>query len=570
MSKPVKDKEPHPDDLIPNDVRDPSTGIWYKKGKFMGKGGFARCYELTDQTTQKMFAGKIVPKTLLQKPHHRDKMTLEIQIHRDVRHQHIVGFHSYFEDKDFVYILLELCRNRSLMELQKRRKAITEMEARYFLKQIVEACVYLHNRNIIHRDLKLSNVFINSNMEIKVGDFGLATRIDFQGQKKKTLCGTPNYLAPEILMKKGHSFEVDTWSVGCIVYTLLVGHPPFETTKLADTYDKIKKNDYKIPDRLSNSAKHLIELMLKPNPLQRPTMRAILAHEFFTSGHLPSHLPTSCLTMAPRQVGEPVRKPLVVVNTNNDGAAQNQLTGDEEAPEAVPQDHWLGDLYNQLNTMISALGPSKVTASNDHAEDPNQSPMVWVAKWVDYSDKYGLGYQLNDNSFGVLFNDSTKILLANDGNNMQYINREGQEHYFSFKDHPESMNKKITLMEYFRNYMQENLVKTGENLNPRDTVAMQRLPWMRSWFRSRSAINMHLTNGTVQINFFNDHMKMILCPLMHAITIIYPDKTARTFKMSSLTEHGCTKELNERITYARMICDKMISCKSAGSGRLRI
>lgn len=151
----------------------------------MGKGGFARCYELIDQTTKHVYAGKIVPKTLLQKPHHKDKMTLEIQIHREVRHQHIVGFHTFFEDEQNVYVLLELCTNRSLMELQKRRKAITEPEARYFLKQIVEACVYLHGRNIIHRDLKLSNVFINDKMDVKVGDFGLATKIDHVGQKKK-------------------------------------------------------------------------------------------------------------------------------------------------------------------------------------------------------------------------------------------------------------------------------------------------------------------------------------------------------------------------------------------------
>lgn len=351
------------------------------------------------------------------------------------------------------------------------------------------------------------------------------------------------------------------------MYTLLVGHPPFETSKLTDTYAKIKANEYNIPCRISQPARDLISLMLKPNPTDRPSMSSILQHKFFRTGFLPAGLPTSCLTMAPRTLGESVRKPLIEVQHEANQIPQ-QLK-DEEPPEAVPQDHWLSDLYGQLSRMIASFGPAKITANNDHAEDPNQSPMIWVAKWVDYSDKYGLGYQLNDNSFGVLFNDSTKILLYADGENMQYIDRDGVEHYFSFKQHPEPMRKKITLMEYFRNYMQENLVKTGENLTGRE-AAMQRLPWMRSWFRSRSAINMHLTNGTVQINFFCDHMKMILCPLVHAITIIYPDKSARTFKMNSLVEHGCTKEFQERVGYARSICEKMISCKSAGSGRLKL
>ncbi|ELU08789.1 hypothetical protein CAPTEDRAFT_99586, partial [Capitella teleta] len=107
---------------------------------FIHQGGFARCYELTDVATKKIYAGKIVAKTLLTKPHQREKMTQEINIHRGVNHKHIVGFHGFFEDEDNVYILLELCRRRSLMELHKRRRNITEPECRYFVHQIVSAC----------------------------------------------------------------------------------------------------------------------------------------------------------------------------------------------------------------------------------------------------------------------------------------------------------------------------------------------------------------------------------------------------------------------------------------------
>lgn len=232
---------------IPDIVIDPGNGKRYLKGRFLGKGGFAKCYELTDADTKEIFAGKIVPKSLLVKQHQKDKMTQEISIHRSVSHKHIVKFHSFFEDMDNVYILLELCRRRSLMELHKRRKAVTEPEARYFVRQVILACQYLHNTKIIHRDLKLGNLFINDEMEVKIGDFGLATRVDYDGERKRTLCGTPNYIAPEVLGKKGHSFEVDVWSLGCILYTLLVGKPPFETSCLKDTYMKIKKNEYHVP-----------------------------------------------------------------------------------------------------------------------------------------------------------------------------------------------------------------------------------------------------------------------------------------------------------------------------------
>ena len=95
-------------------------------------------------------------------------------------------------------------------------------------------------KSIIHRDIKLANIFINDNYEIKIGDFGLAAKIDFEGEKKKTICGTPNYIAPEILEgKTGHSYEVDIWSLGVIIYTLIIGKPPFETPDVKTTYKKI-------------------------------------------------------------------------------------------------------------------------------------------------------------------------------------------------------------------------------------------------------------------------------------------------------------------------------------------
>lgn len=132
-----------------------------------------------------------------------------------------------------------------MMELHKRRKTITEPETRFYMKHILCGVLYLHEKNIIHRDLKLGNLFLNDDLHVKIGDFGLAAQINFDGERKKTLCGTPNYIAPEILNKRGHSFEVDIWSIGCIMYTLLIGHPPFETNSLKETYAKIKKCEYK-------------------------------------------------------------------------------------------------------------------------------------------------------------------------------------------------------------------------------------------------------------------------------------------------------------------------------------
>ena len=117
-------------------------------------------------TKNDIWAGKIVPKSLLVKPHQREKMAQEITLHKTLNHPYVVKLDNFFEDSNFVYIILELCRRRSLMELHKRRKAITEPETRYFMRQILLGVEYLHEQKIIHRDLKLGNIFLNDEMEV--------------------------------------------------------------------------------------------------------------------------------------------------------------------------------------------------------------------------------------------------------------------------------------------------------------------------------------------------------------------------------------------------------------------
>ncbi|CAF2103825.1 unnamed protein product [Rotaria magnacalcarata] len=628
---------------IPNVIIDPRTRAQYSKGKFLGKGGFARCYELIDVTTGQTFAGKVVPKSMLIKPHQKEKMQQEVTIHQSLNHKHIVQFFSYFEDENNVYIILELCRRRSLMELHRRRKTVTEPETRYFVKQIVEACIYLHDKRIIHRDLKLGNLFLNDQMEIKIGDFGLATRIENETDRKRTLCGTPNYIAPEVINKKGHSYEVDVWSLGCILYTLLLGKPPFETSSLKDTYSKIRKNDYLIPEnRISRESVLLIQRCLRHEPYDRPTMSQIYLDPFF-SGFTPATLPTSVCTVAPRySVMPPMHPPQqpIVINPSKTIASNMQqlqqrrpfteqqqneqaliasrhqqvvtlpapilmneratdihglggrvasavpsqadivlssqmtrqltgLDGQTFVPtsgtnEEVNDDLHLGiDLQRQLEHLIQMKPNEKLDKREDEAEDPASAPMLWISKWVDYSDKYGLGYQLCDDSVGVLFNDSTRLIMTAGGaENLQYIDREGYEHLCTMKDYSDQLKKKVTLLKYFTSYMDEHLLKAGAAHAPRPGDELSRLPFVKSWFRTRNAIVFYLSNGTLQINFFQDHTKVILCPLMSAVTYINEHREIRTYRLAALEQCGCSKQLFTRIKYAKSMIDRILAAKS--------
>lgn len=470
-------------------------------------------------------------------------MSQEISIHRSIKSKHVVEFYSYFEDKEHIYIILEICNKRSLMEMHKRRKVITEPEVRYFTRQIAQGCKFLHENRIVHRDLKLGNLFINDFMEVKVGDFGLATRIGSHGERKMTLCGTPNYIAPEVLTKKGHSYEVDVWSLGCIVYTLLVGKPPFETNDLKETYRKIRHNDYSVPSHIPHDAKQFIDKMLQSNPDKRPTMQQILDDPYLLRNYVPSRLPTSCLTTAPRfdqgrlsimptEYPSPqvTRRPLIAQDLNHVSPRQavksqpgshrlvkgdppktsnntakpainynppksNLLKADNL--QAVECKNYLSELKVQLDNLLKFPDLKSVEDMGFESQDPAASPIFWVSKWVDYTDKYGIGYQLCDNSTGVVFNDQTRIILMSDEQTLQYVDRAGTEQFLSYNTNDRSMFKKITLLKYFKNYMNEHLLKTGEKVSDADCIA--RLPYLKSWFRTRHAIVFFLTNGSLQV-----------------------------------------------------------------------
>ncbi|KAK6746935.1 hypothetical protein RB195_000278 [Necator americanus] len=562
---------------VPEKIFDKERAITYIRGKFLGKGGFARCYELTNSSTNEIFAGKIVSKTLLIKPYQREKMTQEVQIHRSLSHPHV------------------LCARRSLMELHKRRRAVTEPEARYFTHQVCLAVDYLHDKKVIHRDLKLGNLFLNGELQVKIGDFGLATTVDNDGERKKTLCGTPNYIAPEVLDKKGHSFEVDVWAIGCILYTLLFGRPPFETKSLKETYSRIKLNQYRVPSNASQTAAHLIQNLLAADPAKRPTVKQVLAHDFFRSGFMPTRLPISCLTMAPKfnrhsEVGVTAQLdrhavPAGVLSPKQ-LVKQDLMTGHVRALNAVPEnkavdgdridrgialakvpeDGYLSELYEQISSLLSARVPERQLRVEDEA--PEAMPIFWISKWVDYSDKYGIGYQLCDNSVGVLFNDSSKLVLDEAGNELTYIEKNEKENYYGIDCYPDSLSKKVTLLKYFRTYMNEHLIKAGAHVVKKDGDDLARLPVLRYWFRTRSAIVLHLSNGTLQINFFEDHTKTIVCPLMGAITYIDEQRNFRVYKLSHLQTYGCTTALLSRLRYVKTMVERLMTSTSTRPGSI--
>lgn len=215
----------------------------------------------------------------------------EVALHKKLQHPNILSLFHFFEDDDRVYLVMELCSHGEIYSLLKRRRddnggTLSENESRAILRDVVAGLRFLHSKGIIHRDLKLSNILLSETGQAKIADFGLAVLTEFSevDSRERTICGTPNYLAPEILNKKNYGRGADIWSLGCLLFSFLTGRPPFDSPDLPQTFDRVKRLDYQIPDHLSPSARDLITRLLSGDPAHRPTFDQIIWHPFFNPG----------------------------------------------------------------------------------------------------------------------------------------------------------------------------------------------------------------------------------------------------------------------------------------------
>lgn len=559
---------------IPKFISDSNDKTNYVRGKFLGKGGFARVHELIDLKSNAVFAGKIIHKSRISKPHHKEKISREIELHRSLRHKNVVQFFKHFEDGDNIYIILENCARKSLVHVLKCRHMVTEPETRYYMSQLVNGVEYIHSQNIIHRDLKLGNLFLTNSMSVKIGDFGLATRL---GQEKKgTICGTPNYISPEVLQKEGHGFPADVWALGCVMYALLVGQPPFETSTLKETYSRIADNHYSVPDNISTSASSLIRKLLHPNPKSRPTVPSITQDSFFQTGFHPVSLPTSCCTQAPVFPAQPNVFPNSEISSLTSSVLSLSLPDQQQyrSNNNLDNCHLHAVKKPKLKTRTVVLYEAICTALNsmpprqENGLTPTKDCPVFITKWIDYSNKYGFGFQLSDKSVGVLFNDHTRISYSADRGYIQF--GEGNN-VTSMASHqvPPSLHEKFTLLRYFAQYMDENLTEGGEGGRgkggPRQ-AASSSIPQIKRWIRAPKAIIMHLTNGTIQVNYFKDHTKLIVGgERQFVVTYINSERQSRSWSLADLARKGASAQVRERMTYVASVLEEFAELDEQGS-----
>jgi len=595
----------------------------YSKGKMLGKGGFAKCYEIVNLENKKVSAAKIIVKSSLTKTRARQKLISEIKIHKSLRHQYIVSFEHVFEDQENVYILLELCTNQTLNDLLKRRKRLTELEVQCYSSQIINALKYLHANKVIHRDLKLGNLFINDKMEIKLGDFGLATKLEFDGEKKKTICGTPNYIAPEILEgKTGHSYEVDVWSLGVIIYTLLVGKPPFETPDVKSTYKKIRMGSYSFPEHvpLSDAAKSLITKILNLEPSKRPTLDEIMEHPFINhGGSIPKVLPYSTLACPPsasyikqflpqgntvKMTVQPQRlmetQPVNQQSTSKAGSGnpRNNLINTDKISlknqeEPAQNNNQLGAATMNFNMTTSTQNLRPTSQQKDMKGSQGLKPImggtnfastggvgtsarfkpsgkneVIVKKWVDYSSKYGLGYLLSNGMTGVFFNDSTKIILNMKTETFEYMERRAADKQdvvttHTLTDYPKELQKKVTLLHHFKSFLEGESGANGTNPTEEEKNTEDNAVYVKKWMKTRHAIMFRLSNKIVQVNF-TDKTEVILSSENKLVTYVNKKGERSHYPLATALDSN-NAEMAKRLKYTKEILTHMLNNNAQGA-----
>ncbi|OXB54463.1 hypothetical protein ASZ78_016502 [Callipepla squamata] len=255
----------------------------FKVGNLLGKGSFAGVYRAVSLKTGLEVAIKMIDKKAMHKVGMVQRVQNEVKIHCQLKHPSILELYNYFEDSNYVYLILEMCHNGEMSRyIKNRKKPFSEDEARHFLHQIITGMLYLHSHGILHRDLTLSNLLLTSNMNVKIADFGLATQLKMPHEKHYTMCGTPNYISPEIATRSPHGLESDVWSLGCMFYTLLIGKPPFDTDTVKNTLNKVVLADYEMPAFLSREAQDLIHKLLRKNPADRLSLSSVLDHPFMS------------------------------------------------------------------------------------------------------------------------------------------------------------------------------------------------------------------------------------------------------------------------------------------------
>lgn len=259
------------------------VGQWELR-KTLGEGTFSKVKLGVHCETGQMCAIKIIDKESLAKQCLEEQLKREIAIMKVLRHRHVVQLHEVMQTVNHIYIVLELVANGELFDRIVESRRFSEDVARKYFQQLISGLHYCHQQNIAHRDLKPENLLLDADYNLKISDFGLSN-LQRPGEELGTVCGTPNYVAPEVLSDRGYNgFLADIWSCGVILFVMLAGYLPFDDPNTNALFNKIERGEYRMSRHFSEGARDIIQRLLVVESSKRLTLAGIIAHPWFQVG----------------------------------------------------------------------------------------------------------------------------------------------------------------------------------------------------------------------------------------------------------------------------------------------
>nr|UFP37821.1 CIPK6 [Lonicera japonica] len=297
----------------------------YEVGRLLGQGTFAKVHYGRSLITGQSVAIKIIQKEKLMKVGLVNQIKREISIMRLVRHPYVIELYEVMATKTKIYFIMEYAKGGELFNKLAKGRLKEDVAQKYF-QQLINAVDFCHSRGVYHRDLKPENLLLDDNENLKISDFGLSALLESKRQDGllHTTCGTPAYVAPEVIKMKGYDgAKADIWSCGVILFVLLAGYLPFHDSNLMELYRKVAKADFKCPNWFPPEIRRLLLRILDPNPVTRISLAKIKEHPWFKRGLLNSR---------PTNIGSAGKeKP----PTNADTASSSSNTSMEERQEPL-------------------------------------------------------------------------------------------------------------------------------------------------------------------------------------------------------------------------------------------
>ena len=515
--------------------RECNKNDFFREGdSYIGKGAFGEVWKVSHKQSNKIYVIKVMDKLTIKEQKLSDQINREIEIMYKLNHPHVIRLINHFEDDEKFYLIMPYASKGQLYSLLRRQVRFDQRTAAQYMREVLEAVRYIHSFSpkIIHRDIKPENLLLDENYRVLLSDFGWSNFLD-ENENRKTFCGTPEYLSPEMAKKSGHNEMVDIWALGVLLFEFLAGYAPFSGSCPKELYSNIKKLKINWSVDFPPLAKNLISKILKLNPSERLSIEEILDHPWFTQNPPLRHVLTNYLT----DEKDILKSHLILVSPESVEDKLNEITDPHKKRK-----------FGTLKVDLSNDEKDEDEEEEENKEDKSNSNMN--EKNIDNNENdenKENENKINDNK-NINKNIKNRIYISNIHENYISLKKEKKELQ---KKYDELFVKEKNENKLIKKLEEENkILKTKqENLK---TIYMTLIDKEIKKYKLLSEDRENLLNELDEINNKNNELNLQNELLKNKINLMKKQQEEFDKKILNLTKENNNyisqlKELNEKI-----------------------